>query len=82
LPVALIVSLGSSGGVYWRVSSWNDGTARNKSTITGPTVQITSISVLWLVRDGAGLTLSRNLMMHQASKASTSKVIGTMNQSV
>ena len=49
---------------------------------TGPTVQMTSISVLWLVRDGFGLTLARNFRMHQASRISTSAVIGTMNQSV
>ena len=56
--------------------------AMNSRMTTGPTVQMTSISVLWLVRDGVGLTLARNLMMHQASSASTSSVIGTMNHSV
>ena len=30
---------------------------------TGPTVQMTSITVLWLVRDGVGLTLARNFKM-------------------
>ena len=77
-----MVSFGSSGGVYCAVSSWKDGIARNSSTTTGPTVQMTSISVLWLVRDGVGLALARNLKMHQASSASTKSVIGTMNQSV
>jgi cytochrome c oxidase subunit 2 len=34
--------------------------AMQSSTRTGPTVQITSISVLWLVREGVGLALAQN----------------------
>ena len=36
-------------------SSENDGTAMPTRMRIGTTVQITSISVLWLVRDGTGL---------------------------
>ena len=54
-----MVIAGSSPGSYSAVSSWKDGTAMNSSTITGPTVQTTSTSVLWLVRDGVGLRLAR-----------------------
>ena len=81
-PVALMVSAGSSVGVYCAVSNWKDGTEMNRSTITGPTVQITSIRVLWLVRDGVGLAPARYLTMHQARSTMTSRVIGTMNHSV
>ncbi len=49
---------------------------------TGPTVQITSITVLWLVLDGTGLALARNFTMTTTSSASTNSVIGTINQSV
>src|SRR5690606_10065561 len=44
--------------------------------------QMTSIAVLWLVRDGVGLTLARYLTMHQQSRTSTRPVIGIMNHSV
>ncbi|MNH37452.1 hypothetical protein D3C79_983600 [compost metagenome] len=50
--------------------------------ITGPTVQTTSTAVLWLVLDGFGFALARNLITHQISKARTSNVIGMINQSV
>ena len=82
MPVAFSVIAGSSAGLYCAVRSWNEGMAMNRSTITGPTVQITSISVLWLVREGFGLAPARYRTTHQAISAMTSSVIGTMNQSV
>ena len=54
-----MVNVGSSGGVYWAVRSWKEGIARNSRMTTGPTVQMTSISVLWLVREGFGLAFAR-----------------------
>lgn len=38
--------------------------------------------VLWLVRDGTGFLLARNLTMTMMRRARTNKVIGTMNHSV
>src|SRR5690606_22360745 len=81
-PVALTVIDGSSGGLYCAVSSWNDGTAMKSSAINGPTVQITSIIVLWLVREGVGLPLARYLIRHHASSTRTRTVTGMMNASV
>src|SRR5690606_23115028 len=81
-PVALIVIAGSSSGVYCAVSNWNEGTAIKISAMTGPSVQITSITVLWLVRDGVLLTLSRYLTRHQPNRTRTRSVVGTMNASV
>src|SRR5690606_32589907 len=43
---------------------------------------MTSITVLWLVRDGTGFDEARYLTMHQAKSAMTRSVIGTMNHSV
>ena len=47
-----------------RNSSWNDGTAIGTRMTTGTTVQITSISVLWVVRDGVGLARALKLHHH------------------
>ena len=77
-----MVSSGSPSGVYCAVSSWKDGTAKNRRISTGPTVQMTSISVLWLVRDGFGLALCLNRKITNTSKPRTSMTIGTRNQSV
>ena len=38
--------------------------------------------MLWLVRDGVGFAFARKRRMHQASKAITRMVIGTMNHKV
>jgi hypothetical protein len=76
-----MVMAGSSGGEYCADRSWKDGTAKNSSTTTGPIVQMTSISVLWLVRDGFGLALARYLTITQPSNSMTRTVIGRMNHS-
>ncbi len=48
-----------------------------------PTVQTTSIAVLWLVLDGTGLALSAELDDARGSRRIRTKmVIGTMNHSV
>ena len=46
---------------WWQstpVRSWNEGMARHRRIRTGATVQMISITVLWLVRDGLGLRAS------------------------
>ena len=68
VPVPLVArgldrELGLLGGRVLRRQKLEGGNPRNSSTMTGPTVQITSISVLWLVREGTGLALARNLTM-------------------
>lgn len=50
--------------------------------MTGPSVQTTSIAVLWLVLDGTGFAPSRNFTTTTMSRARTNRVIGTMNHSV
>ncbi|MCY1244776.1 hypothetical protein D9M72_578730 [compost metagenome] len=82
MPVALTVRSGLAGGVSCAVRSWKDGMARKRSTMTGPTVQTTSMAVLWLVLEGTGLALSRNLTTTMISRRRTKRVIGMMNHRV
>ncbi|MNL81570.1 hypothetical protein D3C87_2087280 [compost metagenome] len=78
----MTVRSGLAGGVSCAVRSWKDGMARNSRMMTGPTVQTTSIAVLWLVLEGTGLTLSRNLTTTTISSRRTNRVIGMMNHRV
>ena len=56
-------------------SSWNksrnDGIAITTRMTTGTTVQMISISVLWVVRDGVGLARALKRTMTITSSAST-----------
>src|SRR6478752_5716676 len=63
-------------------SSWNsrrnDGTEMPTRISTGISVQATSISVLWVVRDGTGLAFALNLTTTITSSASTKSVISVI----
>ena len=48
---------------------------------TGTTVQMISIMVLWVVRDGTGLARALNLTTMIASSTSTNNVIAAISQS-
>ncbi len=59
-------------------SSRNDGTAMTTRMNTGITVQATSRSVLWVVREGTGLApaLKRTMMMNSSTR--TKMVMATI----
>ena len=58
-----------------RNSRRNDGTAMPTRISTGTSVQATSISVLWVVRDGTGLAFELNFTTTTTSSASTNSVM-------
>ena len=53
----------------------NDGTAITTRMTTGMTVQATSSSVLWVVRDGVGLARALNFTITMSSSTSTKTVM-------
>src|SRR3954468_25091938 len=59
----------------------NDGTEIPTRISTGTSVHATSISVLWVVRDGTGLALALNFTTTVTSSASTNSVMTVMIQS-
>src|ERR1044072_1548812 len=58
-----------------------DGIAIAARMSTGMIVQATSISVLWVVRDGVGLAFALNFTMQMSSSTSTKAVIAATIQS-
>ena len=64
--------LGRRACTGWRAGSI-DGTAMTTRISTGTTVQMISISVLWLVFDGTGLARRRNLNITYSSRPSTNR---------
>src|SRR5689334_25025318 len=72
----------SDGGVLSCTNRMrNEGIAITTRINTGTTVQTTSISVLWVVRDGVGLARALNLTITMIRRASTRVVIAAMIQS-
>src|SRR5205823_13697277 len=79
-PVGLTVrsALGTSSSSN---SRRNEGTAMPTRINTGISVQATSISVLWVVREGTGLAFALNFTTTATSSASTNSVMTVMIQS-
>ena len=67
--------------VCCRNNSLNDGTAIDTRMITGTSVQATSSSVLWVVRDGVGLARALKRTNTMTSSTSTNRVMAVMSQS-
>src|SRR5690349_23218524 len=66
------------GVLSWKNRYLNDGIAIDSRISTGISVQATSSSVLWVVRDGTGLARALNLTITATSNASTNRVMTVM----
>src|SRR5207342_72868 len=69
------------GALSWKKSKRNDGTAIVTRMRTGTTVQITSIVVLCVVREGTGLLRELNFTITTTSNANTKSVMAVITQS-
>ena len=78
--MALMVIASLGGDLYCALNRPIEGTAMPSRISAGTTVQITSISVLWLVFEGTGLERLLYLRMTQTNRASTNRLMMTMIQ--
>ena len=74
MPITLTVT-SAGGGLYCLLIRRIEGIAIATRISTGTTVQMTSITVLWLVREGIGLAPRRNLTIVSPSRISTKTLI-------